>query len=711
MPLGIRITTSRLHRAFVQLDRFSDEKCGKFVLAARGGFWLRLGVRVLLALLFVLVAGGIIGGAIAIYLGVGGTFDERMISGQQRVWLNVGILVCATLGLLAAGLSTLFTRDLWLRGRIRYVLDMRGRCSKCHYGLLGLPISDVFEVRCPECGVTTRVDPSLVELVGGDVSCGRKLVSEDAVEAPDQPTFWTTQRRRFIATWFKRAAIGAVACVGLLIVSAIGWEIFIRVQASRAAKMRPGVATIQQFVESKQPVAYSPGEDAWAVLTKAIELMNRTDTDFRGGTMMWPMFTKSIKATNSQTTEWDPVQGRTIEPGEDVFIEKSQELQPEFVWVMGVPKQENEFDAAYYAACAELARTLIGKYEEAGLYELLRQLPGKRWAVKQLHVNGDEPAINILLPELGGARQLAKVEMARINLALAKGDIETAIDAFEELLALQRVLGQQSWMINRMVSGAIHALAIERIALIAEQANQTQLIRMEEILAAAKPSLSLSDVIEGERLGGVDTLAWIFSNPKRVRFGKYSLNYDNWLFDGMGTGFSGSEHVGFLDQNVEAMNSYYKQIQQQSGMSRSARMKAPATLPANLVLVNQLAATANRFFDAEDLRSQSVVAAQMMLASHRFKLEKGDFPNSRAELESFVGQSFPLDAMTEMPFELQKVDSEKDKFRRAFVVYSVGPDGVDNGGLEASRSPDGYLPAYMRTPSGFDFIFFDPAQR
>ncbi|MFO0858708.1 MAG: hypothetical protein U0640_15285, partial [Phycisphaerales bacterium] len=462
MPLGIRITTSRLHRAFVQLDRFSDEKCGKFVLAARGGFWLRLGVRVLLALLFVLVAGGVIGGAIAIYLGVGGTFDERMIPGQQRVWLNVGILVCATLGLLAAGLSTLFTRDLWLRGRIRYVLDMRGRCSKCHYGLLGLPISDVFEVRCPECGATTRVDPSLVELVGGDVSGGRKLVSEEAVETPDQPTFWTTQRRRSVATVFKRAAIGAVACVGLLIVAAIGWEIFIRVQASRAAKMRPGVAAIQQFVESKQPVAYSPGEDAWAVMTKAIDLMNRTDTDFRGGTMIWPTFTKSIKATNSQTEVWDAAAGRMVEPVEDVMIERSRELYPEFATILNPPKDKDEFEDAYNKASAELARTLIAKYEDAGLFELLRTMPKKRWAVKTLQVSGDEAAFNVLLPELGGARQLTRVEIGRMDIALESGDIDQAINAFEEIMAIQRVLGQQAWIISRLTAQAIFAVGTSR---------------------------------------------------------------------------------------------------------------------------------------------------------------------------------------------------------------------------------------------------------
>lgn len=711
MPLGIRITTSRLHRAFVELDRFSDEKCLKFVRAAQGGFVLRCGLGILLLLMFVVIAGGLVGGAIALYLGVGGTFDERMISGSQRVWLNVGILAGSAISLLIAGFSTLFARDLWLRGRIRYVLDMRGRCSKCHYGLLGLPISDLFEVKCPECGATTKVDPALAVLAGeADRSGARRLVSKEEIEAPEQNYFWTTQRRRFVAVWFKRAAIGTVVCIGLLIAAALGWEAFIRIQASSAAKMKPGAAALQQFVESKQPVAYSADQDAWATLVSAIERVNKSDMEFRDGTMLWPTFTKSIKATNSQTEVWDATQGRMIQPGEDVMVEKTRELYPEFIQILNPPKDGDEFEDAFNKEVAELGRTMIEKYEKDGLFDLLRKMPGQKWAVKPLHLNADEPAINILLPELGSARQLARIEVGRIDLALAAGDVDKAIDAFEELMALQRVIGQQCSMINRLVSHAICSLTTTRAADIAVKADARQLARLEAIMQEQRTAMTTADALESERLGAVDTISWVFSDPKRVRFGKYSPGIAD-FYGGVGSGMNAGQHLGFLNENIEALNSYYEQSKKMSTLTKSQQTKQPAALPANLGLVNLMASATGRFFDTERLRSQQETAVAMMFAGYRFKGEKGKFPSSRAELEAFTGKPFPIDAMTEMPFELLKLDPAKDTFGRGFYIYSVGPDGVDNGGVKGQPNAIGSSPAFMYLPSGSDFIFFDPEDK
>lgn len=710
MPLGIRITTSDLHRAFEQLDRFPEEKCRKFVKAAQGGFLLRSGIQIALAILFHLIAGGIIAGGVAIFLGVGGTFEERMYSGAQRQWLNFGILAGTGLSLLTAGLATLFARDLWLRSRIRYVLDMRGRCSKCHYGLLGLPISDSFEVKCPECGETTKVDASLATLLGeGGESGTRRLVSADAIDGSLQQTFWTTQRRRFVAKVVKRGIIGIGVCIGLVIVSAIAWELFIRVQASRAKAMRTGVAPIQALTESKQPVPYSADQEAWAELVKAIELKNGVDRDIKGEAMEWPTFTMAVKAVPGLEPEFDPRTGEFKTPRPDGTVDQSQSLEPEFKFVVHAPSTGDAFVDAYNKACGEFAKTVIEKYEEAGVFEILRRLPARRWAVKTLQLNGDDPAFSVLLPELGGSRAFARINAGRMDLAIQAGDVDKAIDVFEEMMAIQRCVRQQALLVCRDVSIAIEALAMQRVPQVASIANPDQLARLEAILHEQESTLTLSDVIEGEKLMGVDVIAWAFSDPKRTRFGKYSPALEDL---GVSSRFNlGGRHLGFVNENVEGIVDYYDKMAKISSMPGTIRTANLPKLPANLVLPDFVVGSVPLIMKREDMRLQTRAAAEITIAAYQYKAEKAAFPDSRNILESFLGREFPVDPLTERPLQLRKLDAAKDPFGRPFFVYSFGPDGVDNDGVEAPRTTDGFLPSFDNTPSGSDFILFDPADR
>lgn len=707
MPLGIRITTSDLHRAFEQLDRFPEDKCRKFVKAAQGGFLLRSGIQVALVILFHLIAGAIIAGGIAIFLGVGGTFEERMYAGAQRQWLNLGILAGTGLSLLIAGLATLFARDLWLRSRIRYVLDMRGRCVKCHYGLLGLPISDSFEVKCPECGETTKVDASLATLAGeGGVAGWRRLVSADAVDSSLLQTFWTTQRRRFVARVVKRGIIGIGVCIGLVIASAIAWELFIRVQASRARAKRTGVAPIQALAESKQPVPYSAEQDAWAALTSVIETMNRAEKELKTYAMEWPTLTMAVKAAPGLEPEFDPETGEFKVPRGDGTIDQSRVLYPEFTYIVHPPHRGDAFEDAYNKACGEFAKTVIEKYEKAGVFDVLRTLPGKRWAVGPMRVNNDEPAINTLLPELGGWRTLARINAGRVDLAIQAGDVDKAIDAFEETLAIRRVGGAIPHWIGRLTANEIEALAMRRFAEMASISDGRQLARLESILEEQQNSLAVADVIDGELMMASDAIAWTFSEPKRARFGKYSPGLTDLGISS--SDFVGRERLGFLQGNVEAITAYYSQCAKLSKLPPSSRSINPATLPASLGLPRLLAGSIGSMMQSEDERLQTQLAAQVVIAAYRYKAEKGVFPDSRNVLESYLGREFPVDPLSDKALQIRLLDPSKEPFRRSFVIYSVGPDGVDHGGVESPRNEYGYLPGYSFTSSGCDFVFFDP---
>lgn len=143
----MRLLVVELHRAFPELDPFTDQQCLSYVAEARKQFasvWMpmqALGVFLCLAMLFLSC---FIGAFLASFLD--DTLDLDIGSPAHPL-----IMVCV-LGSwwLAAGWTPFALRDVGLRRAIRKRLD-GACCSGCGYSLLGLAVADN-RVLCPECG-------------------------------------------------------------------------------------------------------------------------------------------------------------------------------------------------------------------------------------------------------------------------------------------------------------------------------------------------------------------------------------------------------------------------------------------------------------------------------------------------------------------------------------------------------------------------------
>jgi hypothetical protein len=158
----MRLPTSKIYRAFGELDRFSDEQCERFLSVAQRPLWkwaLRWMVYLLVALV-VLVLGMIIVTAVFQVI-----FPRGRIA-NDPAWFPMALI--ATVAISGAPVfSALLLRDWMLRKLVRRVIGTRGVCRGCGYRLLGLPVSASCQVRCPECGEDSDVDPSLGELAVG----------------------------------------------------------------------------------------------------------------------------------------------------------------------------------------------------------------------------------------------------------------------------------------------------------------------------------------------------------------------------------------------------------------------------------------------------------------------------------------------------------------------------------------------------------------
>lgn len=172
----MRIPFSKVHRAFPELDVFSDAECRTFVqLAQRERAVGLLGTAM---------------GAVVASIG-SGSFAAYVVWKSLKEWLGdpdlrptndvlFGILFVLTTfaGIFAAAFVGLLIRDFWIRWAISSRLRI-ARCGRCTYSLLGLSVIDD-RVQCPECGDSTRLSDR--GLTPADILAGaRELILRDGV--------------------------------------------------------------------------------------------------------------------------------------------------------------------------------------------------------------------------------------------------------------------------------------------------------------------------------------------------------------------------------------------------------------------------------------------------------------------------------------------------------------------------------------------------
>ncbi len=149
----MRVSFSKVHRAFPELDGFTDAECAALIHAVQ-----RERAVGLLATSMAAVVLSIASGLLAAYftwrllIAIYDVPDDRPTSDGLFVLFfsligGAGILTMALVGFLI--------RDLWLRWAIGRRLRL-ARCTGCNYSLLGLSVLDG-RVRCPECGHVTRL--------------------------------------------------------------------------------------------------------------------------------------------------------------------------------------------------------------------------------------------------------------------------------------------------------------------------------------------------------------------------------------------------------------------------------------------------------------------------------------------------------------------------------------------------------------------------
>jgi len=598
------------------------------------------------------------------------TYDVYAPIRVMYAWMAVSA-AAVLLGVVAGLLAWLWVSHLFLRRRIAWIFRARSKCGGCGYMLAGLPVTEHIQVMCPECGLAADVDPALGELSGRVDASGRSLFQPAA-----PPT--RSERARVVGRYGKRIVKWCVVA-GLLAVVICGGLYLRRIAFARrqvaAARAMPGYAEeLRRMLERVKPdtsprtfgaAGISSEERVDALMQSISEALKSAIPQASQGAMYGGEWVRPRGLSMSVTTYVDPV------------------------------------------ACEKLSMQVLEAMEKAGVFDRAKELTDSDvdWRLDQ-----DE---NWKQPRGGGVDlawlfSLGEWNGARMRLAAERGDTAAWERAARNALHVAELIERRANVEDRLNAQGVEGILNSEVKGVLTGPpfpSRTMVDAAERVLAASRLGKLPTLPFEGERVRLRAAVRWLFSDEARVRSGSVDpATYQNPQQWRIAVG-----RLGSLEENLAAIDDLVDRT-----VARASAPFAPGT--ANLQewkdkRAGDLAAAYSAYNFEQVLVLQRQLAIDraglpVMVALERFRLDQGGYPDKLEELVPVYLPAVTTDPATGKAF-LYKVAKPVQPGGRSYVLYSPGPDGVDNGGAAPS------LPSSLFTTYGIrnmDYIVNDPTR-
>ncbi|MBX3362878.1 MAG: hypothetical protein KF912_14275 [Phycisphaeraceae bacterium] len=472
--------------------------------------------------------------------------------------------------------------------------------------------------------------------------------------------------------------MAAALFVGIPLIAGLAYEGFIRWQAKVAARDRNVVQVLNEAMMAKSGT-----------------------NERRGAANAWDAFERA----NLQRLYHD---GDTwmISPG-------SQIVWPNFSLIydqstLSYPGRDDESKDRDLRSLA-LALQLIEEYRAIGLYSTLDEMAASPVALRLIEQQG-RPLLQMMSPHLPDVRRLASISAARARLACRSDDLQEFASALDSGLALVRLLDHQLLRADQISAASIEFIVLERaMEMLSGPVNAKWVETIHEIMLRQLPSEPTLDWLDYDRAVRLDMIAWIFSDPSKSRFGRWS----SFLKHYQGFRSGRSYPLGTYGGNVSAINRVY------NGMLSYARTPIPERdvksfeaefSRGKLLLPDVYASPPLMELNIHERRVVMRRAAQAMVALERFRLATGSYPDDLADLVPHFIEEVPIDPWSDASLGYRRIDPSEDPHGRGYLLYSVGSDLTDNGGAPPDRRYRGTVlstsPSQRR--GGVDYIFNEP---
>jgi hypothetical protein len=298
--------------------------------------------------------------------------------------------------------------------------------------------------------------------------------------------------------------------------------------------------------------------------------------------------------------------------------------------------------------------------------------------------------LGTLVPHAQDAREIARLLAYDVLLRAQDGDADGALASCRAILNDARSIGDEPLGISQLVRIACRITAVDKAqrALARGEPSEAALLQLQQLLEKEEPGPLLLIVARGERAGQDRFM-------EAVQTGQVKLSGRELT---MAAGLGGAPQAGPSAAETLALRSpAFRKRQRAAVLRYLTRAVEIAKLPPEQrrpqlkqweaaakdqpVFVRLLAPALGKIADACERSQVQLRCAIVAVAAERYRRARGQWPDKLEALkEAGYLREVPTDLYDGRPLRLRRRDD-------GVVVYSVGPDGEDNGGRLDFKNP------------------------
>lgn len=344
------------------------------------------------------------------------------------------------------------------------------------------------------------------------------------------------------------------------------------------------------------------------------------------------------------------------------------------------------------------------------------------WQVYGTGENEDKEMLSMLMPHLSDWRDLSRLMCWQGLFHAEQGDFEKAFDDIMEAYSFGHHLrGQNTTLIEQLVAMAIENMSTDTlrktVARYGEQIGAPLLDSTRKQFAAVIKNKDFTIDFESEKLFMYDEAQRSFT---RSRFGKshlYLKRFSNDIY-----GFDDNEKLIFLfaqhsfkilfthpnkEQTLKEADRLYSEMQKIAAMTpasaKSQGLDINATVEESIkdnVFLRILMPALGKVNQIAWRYRAETQATLGILSVMQYQKEYGQFPESLEVLvETGLLKDVPMDPFSDKPLVYRKTDD-------GFMLYSVGLNFIDDGGVPGEYSGTNKNPQAQRWTDTGDAIFW-----
>ena len=282
-----------------------------------------------------------------------------------------------------------------------------------------------------------------------------------------------------------------------------------------------------------------------------------------------------------------------------------------------------------------------------------------------------------LMPYLSDIRKGAKRLQLEAVLHAENGEPQLAINSVEAIFGVGHSLANEPLLISQLVRIAIEALSVGTLERVVNRTELTdeQMTGISQMFLNAEDSNGLSRAFAGERCMYTSVFDMPASGMSGFGGGGWGLSPVLSLYKAVGLADTDKLlYLDYMGKNIEAFK-----------LPLNERSKAFKAIEAEFgkvskihVLLHLLRPAFTRVAELDLRRTAHMRVAVTSLAIERYRLAGGSIVEELDELVPRYLESVPEDPFDGKSLRYKKLD-------KGYVVYSVGEDLVDDGGLEDTQ--------------------------